>query len=42
MEMGRRSVELVVSASREGRHIQHRELHSNALIIRSSSGRAPS
>jgi LacI family transcriptional regulator, galactose operon repressor len=41
LEMGRRSVELVVSASREGRHIRHRELRSNALIIRESSGRAP-
>jgi DNA-binding LacI/PurR family transcriptional regulator len=40
-EMGRRSVELVVSASREGRHIRHRELRRNALIIRASSGRAP-
>jgi DNA-binding LacI/PurR family transcriptional regulator len=42
MEMGRRSVELVVSASRDGRHIHHRELHENQLIIRASSGRAPS
>ena len=42
LEIGRRSVELVVSASREGRHIHHRELHDNPLIIRSSSGRAPS
>ena len=41
-EIGRRSIELVVSASREGRHIHHRELHDNPLIIRSSSGRAPS
>jgi LacI family transcriptional regulator, galactose operon repressor len=42
IEMGRRSVELVVAASQEGRHVHHRELHSNSLIIRSSSGRAPS
>lgn len=42
LEIGRRSVELVVSASREGRHIHHREVHDNPLIIRSSSGRAPS
>jgi len=42
VEMGRRAIELVVSALRQGRHIHHRELHSNALIIRASSGRAPS
>jgi LacI family transcriptional regulator len=42
VEMGRRAIELVVSALRQDRHIHHRELHSNALIIRASSGRAPS
>jgi LacI family transcriptional regulator len=39
--MGRRAVELAVGASREGRHVCWRELHSNPLIIRSTSGKAP-
>jgi DNA-binding LacI/PurR family transcriptional regulator len=41
VEMGRRAVELVVSASRQGRHICFRELHNNPLIIRSTTGAAP-
>ncbi len=41
VEMGRRAVELVVEASRQGRHIAHRELHRNPLIVRSTSGKAP-
>jgi DNA-binding LacI/PurR family transcriptional regulator len=39
-EMGRRAVELVVGASREGRHVCRREIQNNPLIIRSTTGRA--
>lgn len=41
VEMGRRAVELLTTAAREGRHICHRELQSNPLIVRSTTGRAP-
>lgn len=41
-EMGRRAVQLVVEASREGRHVSHREFQSNPLIIRRTTGNAPS
>jgi DNA-binding LacI/PurR family transcriptional regulator len=39
-EMGRRAVELVIGASREGRHVCRREIQKNPLIIRSTTGRA--
>lgn len=41
VKMGRRAVELVVAASREGRHVCLRELQSNPLIVRSTTGKAP-
>jgi LacI family transcriptional regulator len=41
-DMGRRAVELVVGAAREARHVCRREILSNPLIIRSTTGRAPS
>jgi DNA-binding LacI/PurR family transcriptional regulator len=41
-QMGRRAVELLVSAVRAGRHIGHRELHANPLVVRRTTGRAPS
>jgi DNA-binding LacI/PurR family transcriptional regulator len=41
VEMGRRAVELVVGASREGRHVAHREIQSNRLVIRSTTMRPP-
>lgn len=40
-EMGRRAVDLVVKAARESRHIAHREIQSNPLIVRSTTGRPP-
>ena len=42
VEMGRRAVELVIAAARASRHICHRELQSNPLIVRSTTGGAPS
>ena len=41
VEMGRRAAELVVSAAREGRHVAHREVQSNPLVIRATTGRPP-
>ncbi len=41
IEMSRRAVELVVSAARNGRHVSHRELLGNPLIIRSTTARPP-
>jgi DNA-binding LacI/PurR family transcriptional regulator len=41
VEMGQRAAELVVSAAREGRHVAHREVQSNPLVIRSTTGRPP-
>ena len=38
-EMGRRAVELVVDAARGGRHIAHREIQANPLVIRATTGR---
>ena len=40
-EMGRRAVELLLDAARAGRHVSHRELQSNPLVIRSTTGRPP-
>jgi LacI family transcriptional regulator len=39
--MGRRAVELVVAAAREGRHVAHRETQSNPLVVRSTTQRPP-
>jgi LacI family transcriptional regulator len=41
VEMGRRAAELVVSAAREGRHVAHREVQSNPLVIRATTGSPP-
>jgi hypothetical protein len=40
--MRQRAAELVVNAAREGRHVAHREVQSNRLVIRSTIGRPPS
>jgi LacI family transcriptional regulator len=40
-DMGRRAVELVVGAAREGRHVSHREIQTTPLIVRSTT-KAPS
>ena len=40
-EMGRRAVELVVGAARAGRHVAHREIHTNPLIVRSTTMAPP-
>jgi DNA-binding LacI/PurR family transcriptional regulator len=40
-EMGERAVELVVPAAREGRHVAHREVQRNALVVRATTGPAP-
>ena len=40
-EMSRRAVELVVTASRDGRHVSHREILANPLVIRATTGRPP-
>ena len=37
VEMGRRAVDLVLGAAREGRHVAHRELQRNRLVIRSTT-----
>jgi LacI family transcriptional regulator len=39
VQMGRRAVELVVEAARLGRHIGHREVQTNPLVIRATTGR---
>jgi DNA-binding LacI/PurR family transcriptional regulator len=39
-EMGQRAVELVVLAARESRHVAHREVQSNPLIVRATTGPA--
>jgi LacI family transcriptional regulator len=36
-DMGRRAVELVVDAAREGRHVAHREIQTTPLIVRSTT-----
>ena len=41
VEMGRRAVELVVGAARDGQHVAHREIQSNPLVIRSTTTRPP-
>jgi LacI family transcriptional regulator len=40
--LGRRAVELVARAARSGVHVAHREIQRNPLIIRASTGVAPS
>jgi DNA-binding LacI/PurR family transcriptional regulator len=37
MAMGRRAVDLLIEASREGRHVAHREIQGNPLIVRSTT-----
>jgi DNA-binding LacI/PurR family transcriptional regulator len=37
--MGRRAVDLLISAARAGRHVCRRELQSNPLVIRATTGR---
>jgi LacI family transcriptional regulator len=41
IEMSRRAVELLVTATRDGRHVSHREILPNPLVIRSTTGRPP-
>jgi len=41
VEMSRRAVELLVTASRDGRHVSHREMLANPLVIRSTTGKPP-
>ena len=41
VEMSRRAVELLVAASREGRHVSHREMLANPLVIRSTTAVPP-
>src|SRR5207248_1306560 len=39
VEMGRRAIELAVNAARDGRHVAHREMQSNPLVVRSTTQR---
>jgi LacI family transcriptional regulator len=41
LEMGRRAVELLANAARAGRHVAHREMQANPLVIRSTTARPP-
>jgi DNA-binding LacI/PurR family transcriptional regulator len=41
VEMGRRAVEMAVTASRESRHVAQREMQSNPLVVRSTTDRPP-
>lgn len=41
VEMGRRAVELTISAARENRHVALREMQSNPLVVRSTTARPP-
>jgi len=41
VEMGRRAVELAITAAREGRHVSLREMQSNPLVVRSTTARPP-
>lgn len=41
VDMGRRAVDLVLRAAREGRHVAHRELQRNRLVIRSTTQAPP-
>ena len=40
--LGQRAVELVTAAARAGRHVAHREIQTNPLVIRESTGVVPS
>jgi LacI family transcriptional regulator len=42
VEMSRRAVELLVTATRDGRHVSHREMLPNPLVIRSTTAKPPS
>jgi hypothetical protein len=39
--MSRRSVNLVVGAARQNRHVSHRELLDFSLVVRATTGRPP-
>jgi len=41
VEMSRRAVEQVVAATRDGRHVSHREILPNPLVVRKTTGRPP-
>ena len=41
MEMSRRAVELLLTATRDGRHVSHREILPNPLVIRATTGKPP-
>jgi LacI family transcriptional regulator, galactose operon repressor len=41
VDMGRRAVDLALWAAREGRHVAHRELQRNRLVIRSTTQAPP-
>ncbi len=41
VEMGRRAVEMAVTAARENRHVSVREMQSNPLVVRSTTSRPP-
>jgi DNA-binding LacI/PurR family transcriptional regulator len=41
MEMSRRAVELLLAATRAGRHVSHREMLPNPLVIRATTGKPP-
>ena len=41
VKLGRRAVELLVVAAREGRHVAHREYQENPLIVRRTTQRPP-
>jgi DNA-binding LacI/PurR family transcriptional regulator len=41
VEMSRRSVNLVVGAARQNRHVSHRELLDFSLVVRATTGRPP-
>ena len=40
-QMGRRAVDLVVTSARHGRHVRHREIQANPLVVRSTTAKAP-
>jgi DNA-binding LacI/PurR family transcriptional regulator len=41
VEMGRRAVDLLLRAAREGRHVAHREVQRNPLVIRATTQAPP-
>jgi LacI family transcriptional regulator len=41
MAMGRRAVDLLIAAARENRHVAHREMQDNPLIVRSTTAGPP-